>query len=89
MRELISRVDQILLEDWDPIGVNGIPEASDEYSSYAPGLLRIAMRGNPESVADQLRFISSEQMGLGGESREHDMKIAQKLIDLAYELDLD
>jgi hypothetical protein len=27
-------VRRLLMEDWDPIGVEGIPEAADEYDSY-------------------------------------------------------
>lgn len=34
-RENRARVREILLRDWDPIGVSGIPEAADEYDTYA------------------------------------------------------
>lgn len=27
---------RILMEEWDPIGVRGVPEAADEYDSYLP-----------------------------------------------------
>jgi len=87
MRDFISRTDKILFEEWDPIGINNFPEASDEYSSYAPGLLRIAMRGNVNTVADQLHQISSVHMGLSGNSRLNDLVIAQKLVDLASQFD--
>jgi hypothetical protein len=30
-----TRLRQILLRDWDPIGVQHAPEASDEYDAYA------------------------------------------------------
>jgi hypothetical protein len=83
MRDLISAVDEVLFHEWDPIGVNETPEAYDEYSSYAPGLLRYAMRGDPEVVADQLGRISSETMGLRVGNRQRDLVIAQKLIDIA------
>ncbi|PCI10914.1 hypothetical protein COB72_01980 [bacterium] len=83
MRDLISAVDEILYNEWDPIGVNDTPEAFDEYSSYAPGLLRYAMGGDPEVVADQLGRITRESMGLGDGDRQHNLAIAQKLIDIA------
>ena len=35
---LYKRIDEILWEDWDPIGVNDVEEARDEYQSYLPGL---------------------------------------------------
>lgn len=34
-RENRARVREILLRDWDPIGVYGIPQAADEYDAYA------------------------------------------------------
>ena len=34
-RENRALVREILLRDWDPIGVSGIPEAADEYDTYA------------------------------------------------------
>ena len=83
MRDLISAVDEVLLNEWDPIGVNGNLDCYDEYSSYARGLLRYAMRGDPEVVADQLGRISSETMGLRVGDRQRDLMIAQKLIDIA------
>lgn len=87
MRDYISRVDEILLHEWDPIGVCDYPEAWDEYSSYAPGLLRFAMRGNIDVVADQLYKIKHEHMGLSHENRALDRAVAQKLVDLASQID--
>ena len=83
MRNLISAVDEVLFHEWDPIGVNRTPEAYDEYSSYAPGLLRCAMIGDPEIVADQLGRIASVTMGLSDGNRQRDLMIAQKLVDIA------
>lgn len=83
MRDLISAVDEVLFHEWDPIGINSCSDAMGEYSSYAPGLLRHAMGGDPEVVADQLGRISSETMGLSGGGRQRDLAIAQKFIDIA------
>jgi hypothetical protein len=33
-RENRARVREILMREWDPIGVAGSPEAADEYDSY-------------------------------------------------------
>jgi hypothetical protein len=35
-------IREILLRDWDPIGVNDVPEAQDEYDSYVGGVYRLA-----------------------------------------------
>ncbi len=89
LKDFISRTDRILFEEWDPIGINHILEASDEYSGYAPKLLGIAIRGNAESVADQLHLISSEYMCLKGVPRQYHLKIAQQLVEMASDFDWD
>jgi hypothetical protein len=37
-REVRRNIRRVLMERWDPIGVNGIPEAQDEYDSYIGGV---------------------------------------------------
>lgn len=44
-RALIAAVDAVLWTVWDPIGVNDAEEAQDEYSSYAPGIVRLLDSG--------------------------------------------
>jgi hypothetical protein len=83
MRDLVGKVDEILLHEWDPVGVRDNPRAWDEYSSYAPGLLRFAMRGDVEAVADRLHRIKHELMGLRREDRALDRAVARKIVDLA------
>ena len=49
----------VLLHDWDPIGVQNVPEAHDEYDSYVSGIYqllasgasdeRIVSTGNPDA----------------------------------------
>jgi hypothetical protein len=61
----LRAIDEILWRLWDPIGVNDMPEARDEYSSYAPGILGLLRRGaDDEEIARHLRMIESERMGL-------------------------
>lgn len=86
MRDLVSKVDEILLHDWDPIGVRENPEAWDEYSSYAPTALRIAMRANIELVVDYLFRLKHDHMGLSREDRAHDRRVAVKIIDVASQV---
>lgn len=84
-RVYIARTDELLLKEWDPIGINDEPMATDEYSSYAPRMLRIALHSGVESVADELEKIRVEHMGLPAK-RAADRRIAMRLIDLADEL---
>jgi hypothetical protein len=61
---LIEWVDEILLQEWDPIGVRDIPQCADEYSSYAPEIADlVARKASPEIIAGKLNLIVSERMG--------------------------
>lgn len=63
--EALEAIDEILWRLWDPIGVNDAPEARDEYSAYAAGVLDLLRRGaDDEEVVRHLRSIESERMGL-------------------------
>ena len=62
---LYKRIDQILWEDWDPIGVNDHESARDEYQSYLPKVFRLANEDVKVSeIADQLDKIVTESIGL-------------------------
>jgi hypothetical protein len=57
---------RILMEEWDPIHVNGVPEAADEYDTYLDPLASRLREGAPaEAIADYLTDIEEDRMGLG------------------------
>jgi len=61
----LAAIDEVLWRLWDPIGVNDIPEARDEYSSYAAGVLGLLRRGaGDEQIIRHLQAIETERMGL-------------------------
>jgi hypothetical protein len=65
-RENRKRVRDILMREWDPIGVAGVPEASDEYDSYV-GEVYIMLtdrRATSEEIAAYLFDIATAHMGL-------------------------
>jgi hypothetical protein len=37
-RKIQESIRLVLLRDWDPIGVQDVPEAQDEYDSYVGGV---------------------------------------------------
>ena len=79
-RELYKLIDEVTWTDWDPIGVNNIKEARDEYYSYLPTLLSIILKGaNKETLAGYLYKIEMEHMGLSG-NYETCLKVADKLL---------
>ena len=73
-------VRDVLLRDWDPIGISGIPEAKDEYDDYADVVLAMLTNENAtaEDIAGYLFKIATEDMALS------DRKMA-KLCDRAAE----
>jgi hypothetical protein len=58
-------VKSVLHWVWDPIGVRRIPEALDEYDTYAAPVLELLERGSQnEEVAAYLGRVESERMEL-------------------------
>lgn len=65
-RENRKRVRDILMREWDPIGVAGIPEASDEYDAYVGEVYVMSMdhRATSAEIAEYLFDIATGHMGL-------------------------
>ena len=65
-RENRARVRDLLMREWDPIGVAGIPEAADEYDSYANKAYVMLMddRATAEAISAYLFEIATSHMGL-------------------------
>lgn len=88
-RENRARVRQILLRDWDPIGVNGIPEATDEYDAYADKAYVMLMDegATASEIAGYLYIVATEHMGLTdhGHLAERSDQVAQLLVQLRPE----
>lgn len=79
-RAKIQTVREILLRDWDPLGINDNPSLVDEYDAYVPGLLRLL---ETDASIDQLiRHLEAIELRLGGPSlREKRLRAAWRLID--------
>ncbi len=76
----LEELKGLLLNDWDPIGVAGIPEAVDEYDSYALHLHGMLTAGTSvETVAEYLNWVVTARMELTG-NLAHDREIAQRAI---------
>jgi len=54
------------MEEWDPIGVRGVPEAADEYDTYVGQIGRRLHDGaTVDEIADYLTWVEEDHMGLG------------------------
>ena len=65
-RRLTRIIREILLHEWDPIGVSGIPEAADEYDNYADVVANMLLTQSPsaEDIHRYLYEVATEHMGL-------------------------
>ncbi|NGX48142.1 MAG: hypothetical protein K1000chlam3_01532 [Chlamydiae bacterium] len=83
---LMTEIQKILLKDWDPIGIQDIPEAQDEYDSYISSVYKLIQSKKSENeLFDYLWWIETEHMGLSG-NKKHTKSIARKLFKLSHPL---
>ena len=82
-----SLIHEILLKEWDPIGVSHVPEAQDEYDGYVGEIYRLLSRRVPQNeIFDYLWWAETEHMSLCG-NRQRTEQIAAKLVKLVQELE--
>lgn len=80
--ELFTNVRLILLKEWDPIGIQHIPEALAEYDGYVPAICRLLKESpTPEKIYKHLCWIASDRMGIEINEALF-LEIAEKLIGL-------
>lgn len=78
-KSLHAKIGEILLKEWDPIGIQDISEAQDEYDSYVPSIYRMVISRKPiHEIFDYLWWVETEHMGLTGD-RQATESVAKKL----------
>ncbi len=86
-REIQAAIGRVLRQDWDPILVNDVPEAQDEYDGYVGGVYRLLAAGaSPHDVATHLSTIQSARMGQTQAKPSDLLPIAEKLCRLRVSL---
>ncbi len=76
----LKLIKRILWEDWDPIGINVIAIAKDEYDSYAPRIYQMISKGDDAKlVAEYLIYVDTELIG-NEQNTISDTKVAKRLI---------
>ena len=85
--ELYKKIDNILYNEWDPIGISGFaPE--DEYHSYLPLVFKLAIENaSSQSIADYLTTVRTQTMGLSPDDK-HDLKISKIILQLKQDIGL-
>ena len=78
-KRLHSLIHDVLINEWDPIGVGHKLQAQDEYDSYIPELLRLLTSdAGAVKLADHLHQLETVSIGLRGD-RERTARIAERL----------
>jgi hypothetical protein len=81
--KLYKFIDELLWNEWDPIGVNEYKEARDEYYAYIPDIFRLKNENaDKETIAQYLFRVETERMGLPG-NVENCRRVAEKIIALS------
>jgi hypothetical protein len=84
-QELHEAVNLILWENWDPIGVNDIPVARDEYRGYVPSVVRLLQDGADETkLSEHLHSLERPRMGIETYA-DHRKAVAQKLLSAFHQ----
>lgn len=77
--ELFTRIDKLLWEEWDPIGVRDYGGPDDEYRGYVPIIVALLAEGASElQIAEQLYKIATVAMGLSSSLSDH-LEMANEL----------
>jgi len=85
-RDYHAAIREVLMRQWDPIGVAGIPEAADEYDSYIGQLYGLLVRREPlHKMVDFLWWVETQHMGLAGNRRKTEV-VAERLLRLPGEI---
>ena len=78
------QVRTILMDEWDPIGVCGEPNATNEYDSYIPKIKTLLRaKSGVDAVMDFLDWVATEQMGFTSQ-RERSRPAALSLCKLDF-----
>lgn len=86
-RKIQESIRLVLLRDWDPIGVQDVTEAQDEYDSYVGGVYRLLASGaTAQEIAEHLLRIEMFHMGLSTSNSASLLAVAEKLRALQVNL---
>ena len=84
-KSIQDAIREVLLREWDPIGVADVPQAQDEYDSYIHQIYAMLIRREQKrKLVDFLWWAETENMGLYGDHKrtEH---VADLLVQLTAE----
>lgn len=79
---LFSKIGEMTIEEWDPIGVGASNESLNEYSAYIEEIYNVLSGGGGVSeIYECLRRIETQSIGIPGDA-EWTKRFAEKLVEL-------
>jgi hypothetical protein len=76
-------IRDVLMREWDPIGVAGVPQAQDEYDGYINEIYGLLIRREPRhKLVDFLWWAETQHMSLYG-NRQRTERTADLLLKIA------
>jgi hypothetical protein len=86
-RRYHEAIRNVLLREWDPIGVADEPNAQDEYDGYVHEIHGMLVRHEPRpTLVDHLWWVENRHMGLFGD-RTRTEAVADRLIGLRDQIE--
>jgi hypothetical protein len=80
----MEAVREVLLREWDPLGVADNPACFDEYDRYARTICRYLKEGvDAFRLTAYLAQVQTVGMGLSRTDEERDKRVAQQLLALS------
>jgi hypothetical protein len=87
-REIQRAIADVLLRNWDPIGIKDVPQARDEYDAYVGGVYRLlATEATARELAEHLAHVEAEQLGFVDTDPKMLIPLAKKLMRLNVKLE--
>src|SRR6266496_4651248 len=87
-RQIQRSIAEVLLRNWDPIGVRNVPQAQDEYDAYVGGVYRLIASGaTARELAEHLARLEAEQLGFQDTDPKMLIPLAKKLLKLNVKLE--
>ncbi len=74
-------IRQVLMNEWDPIGINNEPNATDEYDGYIPQIYVMLTRGDSvNQLQEHLFTIVRDLMGMSPPATLEHMRSAAEAL---------
>lgn len=81
-KKITSDIRQVLVDDWDPIGIKGFGP-DDEYDSYIAGIYRLLLKNpNEDEIVDHLCSIEIEEIGSTIKEKNQLRSVAKRLLGI-------